>query len=502
MKATAFIFCFLCINFFTQAQVILVQDICPGPGVSRSSDPQFITPFGSKLCFNAYDTGYGRELWSYNDTIATMVKDIRPGTNDGCYNANDHLHTYAVYGTKMYFSGNDGTHGDELFMYDGVNPPTMVADINPGATSSSPNNYLTSGNKVYLIAYDAVYHYQLFVFDPFTSIATRKTSLPNEVYSGAGTSMTVYRGKLYFTGNDGITGNESYVYDLTSGSSSLFADIRPGAPSSSPNNYIVGNDTLYFSAQTSTGTEQIFKYTGIDTPVQITSLGTGFNGFSGHLIYFKNMLVFSGDNADGKGVELYKYDISTKTTSLVSDIYPGSSGSNPNNFCIYGSKLYFAANDGVHGSELWAWDGTNTPYMFADIDSGGATSNSNPQGLIIWNGSLYMNATNTTAGTELFKYTDTTLSVVNIRSGIDVKVYPVPSSGVTNIQLNLKTATRISVQVYDINGKQMYITNMQDYVVGDHTIPIDMSIWRPGNYYYRLVSNTNKTLAAGRLMKE
>ena len=33
---------------------------------------------------------------------------------------------------------NGGTNGYELWMYDGVNAPSMVADINPGSGSSFP----------------------------------------------------------------------------------------------------------------------------------------------------------------------------------------------------------------------------------------------------------------------------------------------------------------------------------------------------------------------------
>ena len=44
-------------------------------------------------------------------------------------------------------------------------------------------------------------------------------------------------------------------------------------------------------------------------------------------------------------------------TSLVHDICPGSCSGQPGSFTVLGTKLYFQADDGVHGTELWSSDG-------------------------------------------------------------------------------------------------------------------------------------------------
>ena len=43
---------------------------------------------------------------------------------------------------------------------------------------------------------------------------------------------------------------------------------------------------------------------------------------------------------------------------LVKDINPGSDGSIPRILTNVGGTLFFAANDGTHGAELWKSDGT------------------------------------------------------------------------------------------------------------------------------------------------
>jgi trimeric autotransporter adhesin len=60
--------------------------------------------------------------------------------------------------------------------------------------------------------------------------------------------------------------------------------------------------------------------------------------------------------------------------SLLKDINPGSASSNPQFLTDVSGTLYFSANDGTHGTELWKYDGTNTTLV-ADINPGTASSN-------------------------------------------------------------------------------------------------------------------------------
>ena len=63
-------------------------------------------------------------------------------------------------------------------------------------------------------------------------------------------------------------------------------------------------------------------------------------------------------------------------TNLVSDINPGASGSNPVRLTNVGGNIFFTANDGRTGEELWFSDGTGLgTYRVRDIRPGSQGSN-------------------------------------------------------------------------------------------------------------------------------
>ena len=93
------------------------------------------------LCYSSHGGGLGRELHCY-DALTNTVKVVNiRNTTLGTYsydNAHDDDSSLpeqlTVYNNKLYFVANEGTHGLELWAYDGTNDPTMVFDLNPTET--------------------------------------------------------------------------------------------------------------------------------------------------------------------------------------------------------------------------------------------------------------------------------------------------------------------------------------------------------------------------------
>jgi ELWxxDGT repeat protein len=116
----------------------------------------------------------------------------------------------------------------------------------------------------------------------------------------------------------------------------------------------------------------------------------------GNTLYFR-----ADDGTNGK--ELWKTDGTTSGTVMVKDINSGSSSGDPNSLTAVGNTLYFRADDGTNGYELWKTDGTTSgTVMVKDIWSG--SSGSFPSSLTAVGNTLYFHATDGTNGYELWTY--------------------------------------------------------------------------------------------------
>lgn len=87
----------------------------------------------------------------------------------------------------------------------------------------------------------------------------------------------------------------------------------------------------------------------------------------------------------------------------VKDIRPGTSSSSIVETTNVGGTLFFVANDGVNGAELWKSDGTESgTVMVKDIASSGS---SNPDYLTDVNGTLFFIANTDSYGWSFGKAT-------------------------------------------------------------------------------------------------
>ncbi|MBW7866687.1 MAG: T9SS type A sorting domain-containing protein [Brumimicrobium sp.] len=78
---------------------------------------------------------------------------------------------------------------------------------------------------------------------------------------------------------------------------------------------------------------------------------------------------------------------------LMKNINPNGSSS-PNSFFEFNDKVYFAADDGINGSELWVTDGTALgTKMVKDLNP---SESSNPHNFFVFNNKLYFIASNHT----------------------------------------------------------------------------------------------------------
>lgn len=127
-----------------------------------------------------------------------------------------------------------------------------------------------------------------------------------------------------------------------------------------------------------------------------------------------NLLVFTANDGT-HGRELWVSDGTVSGTHMLADINPSGSGiitdtscsSKLGNLVSAGNKVFFRADDGVHGSELWQTDGTAAgTFMVKDINPYGNGTPASACYTGTWGAPLgnlfYFSASDSTHGNELW----------------------------------------------------------------------------------------------------
>lgn len=188
----------------TEAGTQLLKDINAG---AANSDIEFLTVLNGKAYFRAKTTANGNELWSTDGTESgtQLLKDINPGTGDGLYFQKVH---FAQYNDKIYFTGNNGTTGRELWITDGTAAGTqLLFDLNPGSAESQPSHFQIINDNLYFFAQTPASGGELWKL-PLTTSATHhpERELVVRIYPTLAPD-----GQFYFD----YTGNQSEQFDIT-----------------------------------------------------------------------------------------------------------------------------------------------------------------------------------------------------------------------------------------------------------------------------------------------
>ncbi len=400
----------------TAAGTVLVKDISPGSSFSTGPFPRnqsYPTAVGNTLFVTAYSGGVnGRELWKSDGTAAgtVLVKDINPGSS---YFDLGPRYLTAV-GNTLFFAAFDGVNGEELWRSDGTAAGTvLVKDIFPGSSNSSPVSLTTVGNTLFFSANDGVNGEELWRSDG-TAAGTVLVKDINPGSFGFGPrNLKAVGNTLFFTAYNGINGEELWKSDGTAAGTVSVRDIRP-VPfvSFNPRYLTVVGNTLFFTADDGVNGRELWKSDGTAAgTVLVKDINPGSGSPTGpstgpfprdqsYLTAVGNTLFFTADNGVN-GTELWKSDGTEAGTVLVKDIRPGSSSSNLRSLTAVGNTLFFTADDGVNGRELWKSDGTAAgTVLVADIRPG--SNGSDPQNLRVVGNTLFFTANNGVNGFELW----------------------------------------------------------------------------------------------------
>ncbi len=369
--------------------------------------------FGGKLIFAAKDITNGMELWETDGTSAgtSLLGDFISGPSDSNPNG------FHIFNNKVYFSAirNLSLTKYELYSTDGTPSGTInYPEIRNGNGSASPRLLTTFGNTLVFSARPSAFNQptpfygeEVLGFDGNPWTGGGDQIMMKDISPSGGSSpenYTVLNNLLFFSADNITNGREIWVSDGTNAGTNLLLDVNSGQADSNPEDLIVLNNKLYFTADDGVnGGRELWISDG-------TSAGTqrmnDLNSIAGdldnpeNLTVFNNALYFTA-NHPSLGIEIFKLG-GTSITSL-KNIASGSNHSNPSNLFVSGSRLYFSANDNVNGIELWSSTGFSaTTNMVKNINTSPSFPDSNPNGFTEYNGKVYFSATDGTNGVELW----------------------------------------------------------------------------------------------------
>ena len=345
---------------------------------------------------------------------------------------------------------------------------SLIRDINPGPDGALLEQFVAVGEDAYFVATDsfAQVNREVWRYDGLQGTAAPVLDLPG---SSNPDELTVLGDSVFYVTSEANSGRE--LWRANKNGAALVADIRIGNLGSNPTGLTAAMGKLFFSAFTEATGRELWQYdpnTDMATLVKDIRLGdastiffsnpTGGSNFAAT----DSLLFFAAD--DGvNGLELWRTDGTANGTFLVKDINPGlASGvafsSDPvsvdrfEDMLGVGDSLLFAANDGVHGRELWISDGTEDgTVMVRDIRPGPASSD--PFELAELDGEIIFVASEPTTGLEVWRSDGTEIGTTLLAD-----ILPGPQSSFPGFLSSVDNRVYFTAET-PATGGELWVTN-------------------------------------------
>lgn len=344
------------------ANTKLLRDIYPG---EADSEPEQLTVSGAHLYFVAKDGVHGRELWRSDgtETGTTLVMDHHAGEGDAqivyLTSAGDLLFFMAFDGTEDALWSSDGTAG-------GLVKLTSDFWIESVLASADHLLYMVIGDKnsgaPYLARSDGTPEGTLLLLNVENDFMTGTDNPCLEpLHSRAAGSA------LYFSWASEEAGCELWRSDGSAAGTAMVQDVLPGPDSSyavplaSVNDLMLLRMALYptddFSMEGLDNELGVTDGTPVGTELLLNINRLALSSEPNTMIYDGERLYFAAN--DGTvGPEIWLSDGAEAGTRLVRDIWPGRWGAGISGPAATGSGLVFASRSGATGGELYSSDGT------------------------------------------------------------------------------------------------------------------------------------------------
>ncbi len=358
---------------------------------------------GNSLMFIANDSTSGFEVWKLE--IGTQspiaITDLSTQYSHAFINSN----TLVADGYYFFHAANGISNG--LWKTDGT-PGGAELVFNPYILPQYSTNgeFVKVGNLIYFSAYDGRTP-RLYVTDGTTAGTRRIANFYGDSPSNVN-SLTYFKGELYFVASN-LLGPELWKTNGTAAGTTFVKPLATDGRGSNPTELIVAGDILYFKIVPSGQSTQLARSDGtVEGTYAIATV------VANEFIPFDDRLFLS--QYDFQGTELWVSDGTIGPPTLFLDINKlPTVGSEPNDLLRVGTKVFFTANDGSTGRELWVTDGsTNETYLVRDIYSG--SKSSQPGAFFAIDNILYFAATDAANGLQIWRSDGTTAGTYRLTS--------------------------------------------------------------------------------------
>ncbi|MBE7174630.1 MAG: T9SS type A sorting domain-containing protein, partial [Williamsia sp.] len=432
----------------------------------------FTTPVLFKgLLYFAYNDSTTSALWTTDGTPANtrLLKNLDVNPDNAGFGGFGLLSS-VVINSKLFFSAYSRAAGNEMWSTDGTAAGTaLFKDINPGPEGS-----------------DA-----FFVFNTGAYAGTGFTGNGNFSYQQF---YTPYKGKYYFTANDGAHGAELWATDGTAANTTLVKDINPGSESGLSDGFASGYYTstgIFFAADDGALGEEPWVTDGTDASTKLVADINKNNpdGSDFTYLFIYNNQLYLDASSGGQNSSLYKINGATGTLPL--RLLSFSAQKQPQSVLLnwvttnevnVGSFSIERSIEGSHFSGIGTQlaipvNEASKNYQYNDISALQAGSST-----------LYYRLKITDKdGKSIYS----PVLMVQLENGVfTVKLSPNPVRDQLTVSFSAGASARATLRVIDVNGRQLF----QQVYAGAPSAAmqqnIDVSRYAKGIYFVQLVTGS------------
>jgi ELWxxDGT repeat protein len=326
-------------------------------------DTRCLAVVGNRAYFYATSDGDGGEPWvSDGSPAGTHRIDVQPGSDAGEGHCDKGEPAFAAAGANVLFDATDETHGEEPFRSAGT-APALVRDINPGGFGSYPRDFGAFGMRA---CFEATTPDE--GAEPWCSDGTGQGTAPlGDLLEGGSTSQprqfTGIGDWLVFSAT-AATGRTLWRSDGSAAGTEPVASVGSsliGFPPLGP-----GDSDVRVPLLSHVGNAVYFPCPALDLEFCIVDVRPGHGpvfvaGYPDALGGTDDLRAFSSGDVlmscatEDAGREPCLYSsIEEDIAATIVDIAPGAASSSPREFTVSDHRIWFSADDGTHGRELWS----------------------------------------------------------------------------------------------------------------------------------------------------